>query len=402
MALWLQILTLMSTTNNRMTNPATVYCTAPWNGLTIREDGKVRTCCNGNSELGDLNTQTIQEIEHSDTLAQIQQDMRSGRPSLKNCQNCVDQQKQSGFATLRDHYNKFYPTIGDHLELKFIDIRWNNVCNLGCLYCKPAFSSTWADRLDTDSTNLPVKNYQDDLLEWILDRADHVNEIMLVGGEPLLMKQNYKLLAHLPKQCQFSIITNMSYDLEKNPAMPALLSRPTEKIIWNISMENVGRKFEHVRSGANWEQTKKNLELLLQHWPETVSVNMVYNLFSAFDLCKTVQELHAIGIKKINLFNVDKNNTINLFNMPAEIKQLALQELTLAKDWHTNALHPEDRDLYPWTGADELIKQLNTPTLTPITLSEFESKMQWYDSWSAENFSNLWPEVAQLIQKYLK
>jgi MoaA/NifB/PqqE/SkfB family radical SAM enzyme len=384
-----------------MADPANVYCTAPWNGLTIREDGQVRTCCSGNKSLGNLNTQSIQEIENSDILLQIQQDMQSGQPNLENCKSCVEQQKQSGFASLRDHYNKFYPTISNQLELKFLDIRWNNVCNLSCLYCTPMFSSTWADRLNTNSTNLPVKNYQDDLLEWILERAEHVNEIMLVGGEPLLMKQNYKLLARLPEQCQISIITNVSYDLEKNPALPALLSRPAEKIIWNVSLENIGRKFEYVRSGANWEQTKKNLKLLVQHWPETISVNMVYNLFSAFDLCETVQELHAIGIKKITLFNILENNTVDLFNMPTELKQLALQELNLAKDWHTNALHPEDRDLYHWTGVNELIKQLNTPTPEPITLSEFESKMQWYDSWSVEKFSNLWPTVNQLIQKHL-
>lgn len=385
-----------------MTEMSKVYCTAPWNGLTIRENGQVRTCCVGGKSLGNLNIQSIQEIEHSDVLAQIQQDMQSGQPNIKNCKSCIDQQKQSGFATLRDHYNKFYPTISNQLELKFIDVRWNNVCNLGCLYCDSTFSSTWADRLSTNSANVPVKNYQDDLLEWILERTDHVKEIMLVGGEPLLMKQNYKLLAQLPEQCQISIITNMSYNLEKNPALPSLLSRPAEKIIWNVSMENIGCKFEYVRSGANWEQTKKNLKLLVQHWPNTVGVNMVYNLFSAFDLCETVQELHNIGIKKINLFNVNENNTINLFNLPLEIKQLALQELILANNWHTNALHPEDRDLYSWTGADELIKQLNTPTAVPITLSEFESKMQWYDSWSVEKFSKLWPALDLLIQRYLK
>ena len=91
-----------------------------------------------------------------------------------------------------------------------------------------------------------------------------------------------------------------------------------------------------------------------------------------------------------------------MFNLPLEIKQLALQELILANNWHTNALHPEDRDLYSWTGADELIKQLNTPTAVPITLSEFESKMQWYDSWSVEKFSKLWPALDLLIQRYLK
>jgi MoaA/NifB/PqqE/SkfB family radical SAM enzyme len=35
-----------------------VYCTAPFNGLTIREDGHVRTCCSGINSLGNLNKDT--------------------------------------------------------------------------------------------------------------------------------------------------------------------------------------------------------------------------------------------------------------------------------------------------------------------------------------------------------
>jgi MoaA/NifB/PqqE/SkfB family radical SAM enzyme len=381
-----------------------VYCTAPWNGLTIRENGEVRTCCVGSKILGNLNKQSIQEIEHSTILAQIQQDMHSENPSLENCSHCIKQEQQSGFAALRDHYNKFYPDINDQLQLRFIDIRWNNICNLGCLYCNTGFSSTWAERLRHTiiMKNLPVKLYQDDLLEWVLERADHINEIMLVGGEPLLMKQNYKLLNCLPQKSQISIITNLSYDLEKNPALPALLNRPPEKIIWNVSIENIEDKFEYVRSGAKWAQTKMNLELLTQHWPETISVNMVYNLFSAFDIMETVQQFYALGIKKINLFNINENKTIDLFNMPIEIKQLALTQLHAAQEWYNSMLPPEDRELYLWAGADNLVQHLKMPTITPITLSEFESKMQWYDQWSDKKFAELWPEINQLIYTNLK
>jgi len=379
-----------------------VYCTAPWNGLTIRENGQVRTCCVGNKSLGNLNNQTIQEIENSDILQQIKQDMLSGNPNLENCSVCIQHERHAGHAQNREYYVKYYPTINDSLELRFLDIRWNNVCNLGCLYCGPTFSNTWGDRLGISINSSPVKDYQDDLLDWILTKADHINELMLVGGEPLLMKQNYKLLARLPEQCQISIITNMSYDLEKNPAFPLLLSRPPEKIIWNVSMENIGNKFEYVRSGANWAQIQKNFKLLLQHWPNTISVNMVYNLFSAFDILETVQEFHNMGIKKITLFNVLENKTIDLFNMPDKIKKLALDQLQTAYTWHIDSLHPEDREFYPWTGINELTEQLKKPTVTPVSLNEFNSKIQWYDKWYDKRFSELWPEVDQLIQTTLK
>jgi len=379
----------------------TVYCTAPWNGLTIREDGHVRTCCIGQESLGNLNTQSIQEIEKSDSLIQIRQDMLSGNVNLKNCKVCIQQEQHAGSATLRNHYNNYYPTVNNQLQLRFLDIRWNNVCNLGCLYCTPMFSSTWVDRIGTSIKNLPVKDYQDDLLEWILERANHVNEIMLVGGEPLLMKQNYKLLPRLPKDCQISIITNLSYDLEKNPALPALLDRPNEKIIWNISMENFGDKFEYVRSGANWNQAKKNIELLMTYWPNTVGVNMVYNLFSAFDIIKTVKQYHTLGIKKFNLFNINQNNTIDLFNMPNKIKQLALDQLQEAYKWHISALHPDDQEFYKWNDVDSFIEQLKAPTRTIISLEEFNSKIEWYDKWSVNKFASLWPALNQLMHDTL-
>jgi hypothetical protein len=128
---------------------------------------------------------------------------------------------------------------------------------------------------------------------------------------------------------------------------------------------------------------------------------MVYNLFSAFDIVETVQEFHNMGIKKITLFSIYENKTIDIFNMPEKIKALALEQLETAHTWHINSLHPDDRELYPWTGVDSLITQLKNPTPTPITLSEFESKMQWYNQWSNKKFIDLWPNVNQLIQNTL-
>ena len=58
-----------------------VYCVAPWNGVTVREDGHVRTCCIGTTSLGNLNHTPIDQIINSDALLKIRQDMLSGEPN---------------------------------------------------------------------------------------------------------------------------------------------------------------------------------------------------------------------------------------------------------------------------------------------------------------------------------
>lgn len=380
----------------------TVYCTAPWTGVTIREDGHVRTCCVGATSLGDLNRTPINEIIASDTLSQIRQDMLSGKPNLQNCKNCIKLENQSGLATLRQHYNKFY-SIVDHTEftLRNLDIRWNNACNLGCMYCNQTFSSTWQDRLGVSRSSV-VKNYQDDLLDWILEHANQLQEIMLVGGEPLLMKQNYTLLNRLPDQCKVSIITNLSYDLPNLPCTKKLLSRPTENTVWNVSLENTGRQFEYVRTGGKWEQVKQNIEYLNQHWPEMTSINFVYSMFSAFDMLETIKTLHSIGIKKINLFPITQQPTMDVFNMPESIRLVAAKELDAAIQWHFENLHPEDKELYPLKGADTILTQLyQSDKPASVTLDDFLNKIKWYDQYHHTAFKDLWPNVIDLVGKHL-
>ena len=373
-----------------------VYCTAPWNGLTIRENGEVKTCCVGRTTLGNLNTDSIQAIESGNILSSLRESMLQTKPDLDNCRDCIEHESRSGLSSLRQHYLTHYPNI-DNLQLQFLDIRWNNTCNLGCMYCSPLFSSTWVDRLSIDKKITPVRPYQDQLLEWILERSDHVKEIMLVGGEPMLMKQNYALLKRLPQDCRISIITNLSYDLEHLPCIDSLLSRPADCVVWNVSLENTGQQFEYVRNGANWLQVENNLKYIANRWP--VSINIVYSIFSAFGLVDTIKTLHQLGIKKFMFMPVGGVPEIDIFRMPEAIKLAASKELESAVRWHTESLHPEDRDLYPMVGVEPLLASLQLPTLNPITREEVKNKIKWFDSWNTGRFEDLWPNTVLHLLK---
>ena len=344
----------------------------------------------------------MDDVIKSDSLKQIQQRMLSGEPDLKNCQDCIKNQSQSGLATLRQHYNLFYPEIiVDQFELKTLTVFWNNACNISCVYCGPTFSSVWEDRQGIKRSSVS-KNYQDDLLNWILDRSHQLNEIMLVGGEPMLMKQNYKLLERLPPQCKITVITNLNYDLPKLPCISDLLKKSRENIIWNVSLENIGVKFEYVRNGANWAQIEKNLRYINQHWDDSVSINFVYGMFSAFDIVDTIKTLHELGIKKINLFSINDNQSMNVFDMPDPIRLKAAEQLELAQQWHLENLHPEDRNFYPMQGVDSLLDQLKQSTnKTEITSEMFLAQVNAYDRYNHQKFRDLWPNVIDLVEKYL-
>jgi hypothetical protein len=381
-----------------------IYCSAPWNGITVRENGKVKTCCNGHVDLLDLNEQPISQLESSLPLQAIRQKMLSGIADETNCQGCLTQEHDNGMASLRSHYQTYYADISEPLQLKFLDVRWNNTCNLGCLYCSPTFSSTWVDRLqDVNRKIVPIHSYQDQLLDWVLEKSQHVQEIMLVGGEPMLMKQNYQLFKRLPKDCRISIITNLSYDLENLPCFQDLLDRPRQCINWNISAENLGDKLEYVRSGIKWSQVRHNLDTLQKHWPDQFGLNMVYNLFSAFDIDETVAQFMDFGIKKFVLQGVFHHRILQVSNLPLVLRSMAAQKLRQAIQCHRDRIHPEDRDFYYIRSAREIIARLEQESQDDvISLKEFTDGIQWYDQWGTNRFQDLWPQLLCDLKQHLE
>jgi len=377
-----------------------VYCTAPWNGITVQVNGEVTTCCAGRDVLGNLNSESISNIINNKKLNDIRNELISGNiPS--NCFFCKKEIEINGFSSLRNHYLKYYKNTSK-MELKMLDIRWSNICNLACVYCGPELSSTWSKILNIKNTTTK-REYNLELLEFILDHVDTVNEILLVGGEPLLMKQNHVLFEKLNHNAQISIITNLSVDLENMPAIKFLRNRPPEKINWNVSLENTHKQFEYIRNGASWDVMVKNLKFLTKHWPTTITIEMVYNVFSALTLDRTIEELQQFGNLKFTLQTISdyKNkNVLNPFAMPDTLKELFKQALTNAINLQNNK-HGIDAHLYPIANADDILQNLNQKHIT-VSLADFEQKLDDLDRHSTSKCRIIFKDQYNLIKKYLK
>lgn len=261
------------------------FCAAPWRGLHINPRGDVKTCCAGDPNmLGNLNEQTIEEILHGPVMQEIRQSIRAGRPHAY-CYNCVQAERYG--RSERDWHNtvspEFDPAIATDIEHvpTLIDVRWNTTCNLSCNYCAPACSSRWAN-LRGIAVKSGTRPYYEQVCEYLDQHQEHIREVALVGGEPLLLPENERLLDVLPTDCIVTLITNFSVDLESNKIFNKLRTR--HKVGWSLSFDNIDKRFEYVRHGGSWPLLQKNLATLQplmakgQHWG---GIHAVYNLYNA-------------------------------------------------------------------------------------------------------------------------
>lgn len=259
------------------------YCSSIDVGLFLETDGTVRTCCSGNP-LGNIRTQSMSDIFTSARYIAIKQITDSGKPDAEYCGGCVKTEALTGHSQ-RDYYRDF-STDGTRV-IRQIDIRWSNVCNLSCRMCSPVYSSDWARRL-----NIPIENtrrdYYKDVLDTIAQHRDTIQQVDLLGGEPLMQQQNQQLLGMLSDNISINILTNLSIPLENNRIYQLLKAR--SQVNWIISLDHIGDKLEYIRHNADWSLIQHNIQLLQQDFPQRrISIIPTYSVWNALDLRQIYQ-----------------------------------------------------------------------------------------------------------------
>ena len=375
------------------------YCAAPWRGLHINPRGDVKTCCAGDPNmLGNLNTNNITEILNGNQLQQIRTSIANGQPHAY-CSNCVQAERFGGGSERSWHNdqnpNFNYATAGTAYHYPVIvDVRWNTTCNLSCNYCSEWASSKWSAL-----KGIPFKSgsrpYYTDVCDFIEAHREHIKDVALVGGEPLLLPENERLLDVIPEDCTVTIITNMNVDLDRNKIFKKLSQR--KQVGWSMSFDNVGDRFEYVRYGGKWEMLLHNLAVIQDlftqgHWG---GIHAVYNIYNATRICElsAFAKQQDIGIVWQNLF---QPNYLDPFLHGPAVAELAAQEIERfyahqpATDAERNFF---DQALTNYRSTTQA--QLNIEQDFSAHIHDIEHK---YHPDKHNQFRELWPELAFLIK----
>lgn len=372
-------------------------CSAPWEGLFINPDGDCRVCCAGQS-LGNLNKNSLEEIIDGEVLSNVRNDILTKGYS-DYCTNCMESEEKSG-KSLR---NQFKTDFADFDTSKFvtrnIDIRWRNTCQLRCGYCNSEWSSAYA-QWEGKTQRVSQRDWQRNVLDYIKNNSD-LHTVNMLGGEPLLLKENLELLDYIDNRASIGLVTNLSpTDIESLPVYQKLKQR---YISWLVSLEATGNKFEYIRRNAKWNVTKSNYENLELDDITTghKGCHLTYCILSAFSLVEVFDWLYEVDSNPETNYSFISlllgPTTFSIHSFPKEIKVLAINELDKLSEKYDHFLNQQTKDFIVST-RQSLLDCLHEHDVKAI--ERFKRYIQQSDIEMAPiKFSDEWPEVYEILMR---
>ena len=305
------------------------FCAVPWNHIEVWSDGGIRTCSKGHS-YGNINTEKIEDILINEKIKQIRSDLFNDQLN-NNCTECHQLSTRTEHFDLRNHYNPMFKefeidyTNTENFELNAIDLHWNNTCNFKCVYCNAEQSSLIAQEQKISITKIDEKN-----VKYIIDQVEKnqykMKEIYFSGGEPLLIKQNQILLSKLANiDIPIRINSNISQAVDSNPVFAEL--KRFKNVLWTISAESQGDRFNYIRNGGDWAQFLTNLERI-KTIGHKLRINLVWFVGSVSCLFDTIEFfIRDHNITDITINQLTGHPYLLARHAPEHVKQRAALRL---------------------------------------------------------------------------
>jgi MoaA/NifB/PqqE/SkfB family radical SAM enzyme len=342
------------------------YCTAPFHGALIETDKTVRPCCIWAGEaIGDLKTQTLNDILNSDKLKHIQASMLNGSPP-SNCHQCVTREKIAGRGVRQNIYG-MVPYLGN-TKLTYLEFNSSNLCNLVCAGCGPSWSSAWASFIEDNSEWQEIRKSDHNRAQWKLHppQPDFANNffkntdfselavVMIKGGEPFLNKENILLLEHLDNigllsKIEVIVTTNGTYTSD---IFLTLLSKAKSVKFW-MSIDGVGKLNQYIRFDP-------------KHPDRSHTNNIKQNIIEYASLDNIVIS-SACTIQAHNVFKLDELQQF----WENEIKPISTKKILPVQKCGHILIYPDDLSLHVFSE--------NTRNMLADKYESMNDKL-WYDT----------------------
>jgi radical SAM protein with 4Fe4S-binding SPASM domain len=407
------------------------FCIYPWLHQYVGPDGEVKPCCiyKPNSiGLGNIKTNSLSEIWNNDNTKQIRLDMLNGVeiPGCSMCNVRVGVTKVHRDTTNELWFEKNKKLVNQTLDdgtlpehkLKYIDARFNNLCNLKCRTCSPYFSTSWHEDYEKlrdpntideyPKTLLIPGNTDSQLLDEIWQHLPEVERIYFAGGEPLMQIEHYKVLEELirinhtgtlkrPLIIQYS--TNFStLNLGKHNVLEYW--KKFSKIQLNASLDGSYERAEYWRKGTDWSKIVQNRIDLKKACPRVIfnigfTLSWV-NAFNLLDLHKEWVEKYYINTNAIMVNILDYPTMYSLKHIPTWKKKKVEEAFLKHIEWlHSNNASEKTKNSF--INAISFMNNIDTgDNRNHKHLVRFKDSTESLDKLRNENFWEVFPEHADM------
>jgi len=334
-----------------MTKPISdTFCVLPWMHMATSASGILRVCCNSTpgqnfitKEDGSryrINKDDLKEAWNSETYKTIRQQMLNGeRPEM--CARCF-REEDAGITSTRQNWNEKWAqdrdyTVNAPFNIRYVDIRLGNLCNLKCRMCNPYASNMWvkewslvADALEESEYNrLKNMNWPEQAKVWdnLELVADTVEEIYLTGGEPTIIKEQHKLLDYyIKKGTAHKIRLKYNTNLTNIPEELVKKWKHFKKIQLNCSIDAYGELDRYIRYPSDWATIDKNFKRIRKQKKVNIEIHCTVQMYNILRLHEFLE--YALGYNHKIYFNIlNHPECLNIRVLPAKLKDAAFESL---------------------------------------------------------------------------
>jgi MoaA/NifB/PqqE/SkfB family radical SAM enzyme len=326
------------------------FCVLPWMHLATTSTGNMRVCCNStpgknlikkdDGTVYKVFKDNIQEAWNSETYHTIRQQMLNGeRPEM--CQRCF-REEDAGLVSTRTNLNikwqedKEY-TVDAPFDIKYADIRLGNLCNLKCRMCNPYSSNQWLKEWSLVETALSEEEYKRlDTMGWpenektwdnLFSIVPTIKEIYLTGGEPTIIKEQYKLLNYcIDNGYSKKIKLKYNTNLTNIPRDLIETWKQFKQIQLNCSIDAVGDLDRYIRYPSNWPKIQENFDLLQDLDNSYIEIHNTVQMYNILRLDDFLDWALPYG-HKIYFNILNHPEYLNIRVLPPHLKLLAKDKL---------------------------------------------------------------------------
>jgi organic radical activating enzyme len=355
-------------------------CANKWTFLYVHFDaGIVRNCYNVPPRvvtLDDINKYgTDIFFNHPYEIERREEKLKNIKHSdCNNCWNCEDrgvksQRKPEPF--YEAHRIRFNAPRDTTALPSFLELYFNNICDLKCVYCNDLSSSQWGAELK--KYNEPSLSYRDTtggqlkkiFYEWFeKEGSKELLTYNILGGEPLIQNDFYEFADYLLKilkkspnryniKPELSLFTNGNTPKKYLERWFALLNELEKYITVRIdfSNESVGSRSEFIRSNLNWKIFEKNINSTIEfskgkdiriRFACTHSIMSIPNFIEFLKWAREIEKRHDVNLS-FGTNGVVQPAYLSTWNLTEDFKPYIDQSVTWIKE---NAPHWNDQAEY--------------------------------------------------------
>lgn len=281
------------------------FCILPWLHAHVWADGSVFPCCMAavDRPVTNLNHHLdLLETMNHPRYIEMRKKMINGR-SCVECTKCYEIEAAGGSSMRTDSGTMYadrisevqdengrFPTEISKFKMRYMDIRFSNLCNLACVTCSPLFSQ----RLHPIHKRMGEVTPEYEILELnafdklkpYLEFVTHVN---FAGGEPLISEDHYRVLSYWDDLGKYDVNINYTSNmtmLSHNGFRVINFWKKFKNISILASLDDFGPEISKIRIGASWNKIADNIRQVKKLTPHvrlqispTVSSLNIHRLF---------------------------------------------------------------------------------------------------------------------------